>query len=437
MPSSDSSNALSKISIKRPGPKTSGMLLWLLRIVTGSVFIISGWSKCVDINGFCLKITEYLTAMGLELPEEIILAGATGLSVVEFVTGIMLSTGCLRRVAVWTATAFMAVLLLLTVWTAAADPVSDCGCFGDFIYLSNTATLIKNIFICVAVGLLWAYNRKRGGLFPAAGQWLVITVSWIYPLWIAYAGYQTQPLVDFRPFHTGTMLFGNGDDTSEEQFIYERDGRRESFPLDALPDSTWTFVGSETAVADRENITVYTSEGEDITEDFAETLAESPGVLLLVVNDPEGQFMTRAHYLQELCNYLRTDGIEMYALVGASGATFNRWKRLTRPNFEAFEAEDTALKMLVRGQAGLVYLRNGRIEWKMTLGALSPDLPYRRIPAAEAMDAIRPVDSGAQMLGLTALYLGSMLLLYLLGLSPKMLKLLLRVQKFAGVEEKT
>ncbi|MDE6310825.1 MAG: DoxX family protein [Muribaculaceae bacterium] len=413
--------------------------LWILRVFVGAVFIISGWAKCIDLHGFCLKIGEYLTAMGVNLPPELILIGATGLATLEFVTGVMLATGCLRRMAVWTAAAFMAVMLPLTLWIAIADPVSDCGCFGDLLLLSNNATFIKNVFITAGVALLWIYNRKRPGLFPAPVQWLVIVLSWAYPLYIGYAGYQTQPLVDFRPFRVGTELFAESDEEAGK-YVYTRDGEERSFGLDELPDSTWTFVSAEESMKETASLTVYSADGEDVTEEFAELLAESPRTLLLVVSDPETQFMTRAHYLQELKEFLEGGDVQMYALVGASGASFDRWRRLTRPNFPSYSAEDTALKMLVRGAAGVVYLHEGQIMWKSTLGALSADLPYSESDAAELMDSFEPIDSGGPIMWLSVIYLAGMLAVYLLGQSPKMLgrlkQLSVRAKKFAKVEEK-
>ena len=413
--------ALSKPKI---GPQTASALLWALRAVVGAVFIVSGWAKCVDLQGFCLKIGEYLTALGWQLPQELVLMGATGAATLEFVTGVMLATGSLRRVAVWTAAGFMAVMLPLTLWIAVTDPVSDCGCFGDLIVLSNPATFIKNIAISAGIVLLWIYNTRRRGLYPPLIQWLVITVSWAYPLFIGYTGYQTQPLVDFRPFRTGSELFGENDDSDASCFVYERDGEERKFSLDALPDSTWTFVRSEAPEAETGSITVYSPDGEDVTDEVAEYVSDTPRVLVLVVSDPESQFMTRAHYLQELRDYLSEGGVGMLALVGASGQGFDRWQRLTRPNFPAYEAEDTALKMLVRGSAAVVYLRDGVIQWKSTLGFLSPELPYSRTRAGEVLDSIRPIDSGGPMWVCTALYLAAMLLLFGLGKSPKLLALL-------------
>lgn len=417
------------LSELRPTGKAATALLWLLRVLTGGVFIISGWAKCVDLHGFSLKISEYLTAMSLNIPQEPVLMAATGLATLEFVTGVMLATGSLRRVSVWTAAAFMVVMVPLTVWIAIANPVSDCGCFGDFIVISNGATLAKNIIICAMIALLWAFNTRRKGLFPAPVQWLVIVISWVYPLTVGYMGYQTQPLLDFRPFKTGTLLFNTDDDsTGGERFIYSRNGLEQAFSLSEIPDSGWTYVRTEVPDAqDAESLVIYTAEGEEYTEELADELADTSRALLLLVSDPEEQFMTRAHYLQELCNYLKADDVAMYALVGASGESFDRWRKLTRPNFPAFEAEDTSLKMIARGTSAVVYLHEGRIMWKTTLGSLSPELPGSDTPASEMLDAIVPIDSGKPMLWLTGLWLAGMALLYGLGLSPKMLARLTRL----------
>ena len=94
-----------------------------------------------------------------------------------------------------------------------------------------------------------------------------------YILFVAFFGYNVQPMIDFRRFEPGTDLLASADSSDEEseeeaeyEFIYEKDGREESFTLDNLPDSTWTFVdrrligGSETVtdgfavISDGENI---------------------------------------------------------------------------------------------------------------------------------------------------------------------------------------
>lgn len=117
--------------------------VWTLRVLTGSVFIMSGLVKGIDLWGFIFKIEDYLAVWGLSQPRSLVLMAALLISGYEFVFGCMLAAGCYKRVAVWALTAMMGVMLPLTAYIAIANPVSDCGCFGDFWVISNTWTFIK------------------------------------------------------------------------------------------------------------------------------------------------------------------------------------------------------------------------------------------------------------------------------------------------------
>lgn len=414
-------------------------IVWILRLLTGGVFMLSGWAKCVDINGFCLKLNEYLAVLGTEIPSEIVLIGAAFLCVSEFVIGVCLASASLRRVSVWCAIALMAFMLPLTLWLWISNPISDCGCFGDLFTLSNGATFAKNVIITSFLVVLLFINRKVQPFLTPAVQWLAIIASCFYAIYICVIGYQIQPLVDFRPYKVGTQLY-QSDLTSDEKYVYSLNGKEEIFTLENLPDSTWTFVGSLSDIDAVNHITVTAPDGEDVTEDFAAILNESPTALLLVVSDPETQFLTRTHYLQDLHNYLLTDSIEMFALVGGDMKTFERWQRLTHPNFQSFLAEDTSLKMLVRGTSGLVYLKNGEIIWKRTLGSLSPDFPYTQTPPYEALEQLSEVPYALNIWFITGCWLAAILFIFFLGKSPKMLAFLKKIitirQKFAKTIEK-
>ena len=174
----------------------------LCRIVVGITFLIAGWAKAIDPWGFVIKVGEYLAVWGLSLPHELIVAACVGVACIEFCTGAMILLGAFKRWAVWTAAAFMVFMLPLTAYIALANPVDDCGCFGDFLILSNWATFLKNIAISTAVVYLVIRNRAVRGLLPAPIQWMAMSASVAFPLYLSFVGYNIQPLVDFRPFKT-------------------------------------------------------------------------------------------------------------------------------------------------------------------------------------------------------------------------------------------
>jgi len=396
------------------------------RLCVGGAFAVAGWAKAIDPWGLVYKIDDYLSVWGMtSVPHEIIVTAAAALSCVEFLTGILLLTGCLRRSASVLAAAMMAFMLPLTVWIYIANPVSECGCFGDFISLSNGATLAKNILLTLLVVYLLLYNRCVRGLFALPVQWMIVAVSLAFPLYLNVMGYNVQPLVDFRPYPTGSTLVSDGSDAENDNtlYIYERNGRRESFALDALPDSTWTFVDAISQTGDKDitqEIEVLDSDGENILPELIEPHRPQ---LILLISDPELHFLTRSHYVNSLYDYLSADGVAMIGLVGADGDAFKQWKLLTRPHFDVYPAEDTTLKQLARGEAAVVYLREGRIVWKRSLQSLDAGLPYGGEEASRALDALNPVDTGFHHNVSAGTYILSMVLIYLLSLSPKILNI--------------
>ena len=72
--------------------------VWTLRILTGSVFIMSGLVKGIDLWGFIFKMEDYLAVWGLSQPRSLVLIAALFVSGYEFVFGCMLAAGCYKRV---------------------------------------------------------------------------------------------------------------------------------------------------------------------------------------------------------------------------------------------------------------------------------------------------------------------------------------------------
>ncbi len=246
------------------------ILVWLCRLAAGAVFVVSGWAKAVDPAGFIIKVGEYLSAWDLQVPHEAIVAGCIALSALEFATGIILASGCLKRVSAIIASAMMAAMLPLTLYIAIANPVADCGCFGDLFKISNWATFWKNIGISAVLGYLLWRNRTVPGIYPAPVQWLVATVSLAFPLALSMMGYHVQPVADFRDYPLVSQIFRSASDTDnvDELFVYERDGRRQAFALDSLPDESWTFVEATATSESGADIAVRDDDGDDVSADI-------------------------------------------------------------------------------------------------------------------------------------------------------------------------
>lgn len=394
--------------------------VWLARLLSGATFIVSGWAKAIDPRGFAFKIDEYLTVWGIA---DILPDGMTGIiggtiAIFELCVGILLFTGSLRRSAPICALAMMAVWLPLTVYIAIADPVADCGCFGDFIVISNTATLIKNIILTIILILCLKWYKAARPLYRPGLQWLIPTLTILYGIIIALIGWHIQPMVDFRPYPIGSALYSD-DNSDIVTYIYSKNGREMEFSLDELPDSTWNFErinkNHDYSYYKYSKVQVSTGlavfDGDDeVTEDlFGEDAPNE--MIVLVYPEPGLDDLLRSRMANEINEYAEANDIAMVGLVAASGENLKQWEDLARPEYDVFSADDTALKQLVRGPIGIVFLRNGHVVWKRNFSTLPADILQEEDP----LDSVRIVDDGRVAAWLAGFYIAGLLLL--LGIS--------------------
>ena len=228
-------------------PHTTPVKPWLKAVLTvcrllfGAVFIFSGFVKAIDPLGSTYKIQDYLTAFGgfFEHFLPLALPAAVALSTIELLIGLSLFFNIRARLGAWGGLLFMLVMTPLTLYIAIANPVSDCGCFGDAVKLSNTATFLKNI-VLLAVVLVLFFNRKRMyPVFAPGMEWGVLLLFAVAGVGLSVHCYRHLPFIDFRPYKVGanipegmTVPVGAPQDEYAITFIYEKDGVQQEFTLD-------------------------------------------------------------------------------------------------------------------------------------------------------------------------------------------------------------
>lgn len=407
-------------------PKSLLVLTWLMRVAVGSVFIVSGLSKGIDPWGTYYKTSEYLLAMHLPIDEwgNAVVTLAFLLFSVEFIIGISLLTGCYRKAAPIMAALFMIVMLPLTLWIAIADPVADCGCFGDFLVISNWATFFKNCLISIGVVWLLKFNSKVRCLIAPYAQWLATVGVAAYIVAIGYIGYWQQPTIDFRPYKTGTLLFKDADEPEYEPkylFVYEKDGIEKKISEDdELPEEKdgWRFIRrEEQEFVKNKNASYAPASGEaDFRvwneygdEDVTESLSGYDRQLMLLVPDINGLSMATSWKINRLYDMSQADDTEFFAVVAGSPDAIEEWRDLSSGEYAIYTAEDTSIKELARGNPALVGLDHGRIKWKSALSAL------RLEDEEEESVEISTSPVGMGMTGEEALLDLSLLLISLLG----------------------
>ena len=154
----------------------------LCRFILAAVFVFSGFVKANDPLGFQYKLNDYVLAFGLtEWFPDYILSLATGaLAMLEFTLGVYMFFGINRRLTSWTITLLMGVMTPLTLYLAVKNPVSDCGCFGDALVLTNWQTFGKNVFLTIAAVSVLCMRNRLFRIVMQRNEWLISVNTLLY-----------------------------------------------------------------------------------------------------------------------------------------------------------------------------------------------------------------------------------------------------------------
>ena len=424
------------------------LVTWIIRILTGATFVFSGFVKAVDPWGTIYKLEDYMAAMHIPVIRNVLVAGAFLLCAYEFCVGVALLLGAFRRSAPILACLFMGVMLPLTLWIAIADPVADCGCFGDAFVISNWATFWKNVALSAATVWLLKYNYSIRWLVRPHLQGIAFLATGAYISGISVCGYIYQALIDFRPYPIGAQLVANEpEDSSEPEYrlIYAKNGEEREFGIDdELPsdEEGWEFVRREEILPEgdtkdiRESTNVERSGNlkepesestfriwsEDGEEDMTEEALPGEGdELILFMPDLANVSIATTWQINSLYTWATRHDIDMIGIASATPEEIENWRDLSLAAYPLFTAEDTEIKMVVRGNPAVVFIRDGKIIWKTTLRALGTE--DFQAPDASADPISYKRNDKALLYNSTALYFAVMAVLVFLSLFPVIGKL--------------
>nr|WP_262917969.1 triose-phosphate isomerase [Prevotella sp. E13-27] len=293
------------------------------------VFILSGFVKAVDPVGTQYKLEDYLEALHLGgfVPELALLAVAVVLSAVEFCLGIFLLFAMRRRSATVLTLVLMCIMTPLTLWLALADPISDCGCFGDAVVLTNWQTFAKNVVLLGAAVVVARWHKDMFRFVSETNQWIAINYSVLFILAVSALCLYDLPLFDFRPYHIGTDLrkgwneMIEGKESPYTDFFIERSTDRSDITEDVLNDTSYVF------------------------------LLVSPH--LEVADD------SRLDLINELYEYATEHGYSFYGLTASNEKAIAHWRDITGADYEFCLTDETTLRTIIRSNPGLLLLKNG------------------------------------------------------------------------------
>lgn len=369
--------------------KTKERIVLALQLFVGAVFVFSGFVKAVDPLGGLYKVTDYLTAFHWDALKVLGFGGMTAMSAVEFVLGVGLLLGIQKKLVTLGTLAFMAFYTPLTLYLAINNPVTDCGCFGDALVITNWQTFWKNVILLAAVITIWRWldYSKRG--FCVKAEWAVLIYSFVFSMIISVYCFQNLPVIDFRPYKIGAniqegMSFPEGapKDSIETTFIYEKGGVQQEFTMQNYPkDTTWHFVDSKNVLIRKgyeppiHDFVLTNEDGDDITDIILE---DSNYVFLLVahnvtefsiVGNPGGCHYDNSDKVNAAYEYAQAHGYKFYCLTATSSETdeMKAYQAATNAKYDYLNADEIMLKTIIRSSPGLMVIKKGTVVNKWAL----------------------------------------------------------------------
>ena len=357
------------------------------RLLIGVVFIFSGIVKAIDPVGGAIKIGDYLMAFGFTWLSSFELLLTFCLSAAEFTLGVCMLLGVYRRYSSFFVLVFMLFMTPLTLYLALFNPVSDCGCFGDAIVLTNWETFLKNIVLLAAAVIAFIYNRHLCNFYTFKAYWFVTLFAYLFCIGFNYSNYSHLPIIDFRPFKVGAnipALVSIPDNAPADEyayyFTYEKDGVKKEFSLENYPadDSTWTYVSSRSDLIKKGYVppvpgfVLYDSASVDITD---EVLRSKGPMFWLVIPSIEKADDKNIDAINNVFDFAQEHGYPFYCLTGSSRESMIDWENNTGSEYTFITTDDVLLKTMIRANPGLILINDGVIRAKWNPNDL-PDEDY-------------------------------------------------------------
>lgn len=353
------------------------------RFVLAATFIFSGYVKAIDPLGTLYKLKDYAAAMSLNglLPDWVLVGVAIALGALEFALGVFMLFAVRRHVVSRITLAFMTAMTVLTLWIFVADPVKDCGCFGDALKLTNGETLLKNIVLIACAALVAWRPMDMARFISRSNQWIVRYYTVAYIVITSIYCLYTLPIFDFRPYHVGMNIKqgmeipeGAEQPEFESTFLLRKNGETREFTLDNYPDSTWEYVDTRTVQTKKgyePPIHDFALTSCDTGEDITEQVLTKKGYTFLLIS-PRLAVADDSNFgdIDQIYEYAEENGADFYCVTASANNEIERWRDLTGAEYHFCNADETTLKTMIRSNPGLMLLKDGTIIGKWSHNTL-------------------------------------------------------------------
>lgn len=358
-------------------------------LVVGIVFFVAGTLKLMDPVGAGLVVESYFHFFHTGFLDFAAKPLGVVLALLEALLGAALIARIFCRPAAILTAGLTVFFTIITLILAIANPVMDCGCFGEAVHLSHFQTFVKNIVLLLLEAAAFLPVRvlsdkeEKAHPFAFAGGCTAIVLLTVYSLLFI-------PLRDFTPFRISSRLYesvagiaGTAEEY-ESVFIYGKDGEERVFTLEELPDSTWTYLRTETELvsAPKEEYPMLVLT--DADGQTCDSLAIGNTVMAVSVYRPDKMSVRRWTKVGEFLGNAAREGFTPLLLAASAPEQFSLPDGIPDDarqslQFSLYFSDYKTLASLNRSNGGVTYFHDGTLISKWS---------YRRCPDERRLEKL-------------------------------------------------
>ena len=351
-------------------------IVGLSRTIVGALFIISGLIKLNDPIGFSFKLQDYFApeVLNLEFLVPYALLLAIVLVIIEVLLGISLLLGHFKKFTLWALLLMIVFFTFLTFYSAYFNKVTDCGCFGDAMPLTPWESFSKDIVLFALILVLFFGRKYIHPLFTSKGRRLVIFVSFVICLGIAYYVLNHLPIIDFRPYKIGANIQEGmtiPDNAPQSIFEYKWkflvNGEEKIFTTHGdYPQVEGEFIDVDTKMIQEG----YTAPIHDFTierdgEDYTAQFLDEENLIVIIAYSLGNTEKDGYASIKSITDEALKKGYNVIGLSASSQENTEELAEEYKLNFKFYFCDETTLKTIVRSNPGILELDGGTIKQKL------------------------------------------------------------------------
>jgi uncharacterized membrane protein YphA (DoxX/SURF4 family) len=339
------------------------------RFTVGILFIVSGLIKLNDPIGTAIKMEEYFEVFAhdfhpvFEHLTSVSLLIAITMLVAEVVLGIAVLIYYRMQLTSWLLMSLIVFFTFLTFYSAYFNKVTDCGCFGDAIKLTPWTSFGKDVVLLVLITLLFIQRSKLQPAFQTITTNILMALSVLFSLYIAYFTINHLSFVDLRAYKPGADIRKLMKPSAPIHYLYTLTKDGKDYEFTKYPTDTSYHYKSMDIInkEDLPKITDYAIWNDE--SDFTQESLTGKKLLVFVLKTQK-KSTKNISKINELGRKLAKNGIETWLVTASDYASMLDFRNEHQLAFPFFYADATIIKTVIRSNPGLVLMQDGIVRGK-------------------------------------------------------------------------